>query len=680
MRHSFISKTMSAAMAASVAMGVIAMSGVAAFAAGGVKINETNFPDKTFRTYVSKHFDKNGDKTLSSDEITKAKTVDLSREFQYMQNDKPVYDKDEVKSLKGVEYLTELETLKFATNGVTSLDVSKNTKLVSLNCNYNRLSNLDLSQNTNLEYLHCSYCNLTSLDVSKNTKLCGLDASYNVDWDTADSSKRTAKDGLKKLDLSHNKKLIDIDVSDNFLLKTLKLTNLDKIIALDIDYTKITKVDFSKMKSLQICNISGTGFTDFVPSEHPELTGLFLAELGLSKIDLSKNPKLEYLSVKDNKLKSLDVSKNEALLSLEADNNLLTSLDLSKNSKLKSLYASNNKINYINVRHNPDLEFLFCYQNDLKSLDVSKNKNLNVLFCYMNKLTKLDLSKNAELTLLDCGGNKIEVLDVSGCPKLDTLGAKDMENLKRIIVPLGIKYSDFYLSYTDSSLNQKIFYIKPDYSRNATAKKPGNATVKYVIVNDATGERTEKELTVTVCYKDVTNQKDFWFDPTYYLTTNNVVKGYDKQTNFKPDNDCTRAQMVTFLWRLAGSPAPKSGKTDFTDIKSSDYFYKAVLWAVEQGITTGVSKTKFDPQAVCTRAQTVTFLWRMAGKIEPASKTNPFNDVSEKDYFYKAVLWASEKKIVAGYSDGSFKPADKCLRRQMVTFLYKYDKYINGKG
>ncbi|MBP5654952.1 MAG: S-layer homology domain-containing protein [Clostridiales bacterium] len=207
-----------------------------------------------------------------------------------------------------------------------------------------------------------------------------------------------------------------------------------------------------------------------------------------------------------------------------------------------------------------------------------------------------------------------------------------------------------------------------------TAKQAGQAAIK------ATVDGVTATCTVTVLYKDVTDPKDFWYNPTNYLTAAGVVKGYDKQTKFKPGNDCTRAQMVTFLWRLQGEPAPKSSTCKFKDVKKDDYFFKPVIWAVENGITTGVSKTKFNPQGVCTRAQTVTFLWRMADKPDPKSTMNKFKDVKKKDYFYKPVLWASEQKIVAGYKDGTFKPQGKCLRRQMVTFLYKYDKFVNGKG
>ncbi|MBO4580385.1 MAG: S-layer homology domain-containing protein [Clostridiales bacterium] len=224
---------------------------------------------------------------------------------------------------------------------------------------------------------------------------------------------------------------------------------------------------------------------------------------------------------------------------------------------------------------------------------------------------------------------------------------------------------------TWKSSDSKIAAVDPN--GKITAKMAGEVTIT------ATAAGKSANCVVTVLYKDVTSSKDFWYVPTNYLTAKGVVKGYDKQTNFKPANDCTRAQMVTFLYRLQGEPQPKSSTCKFKDVKKTDYFFKPVIWAVEQGITTGVSKTKFNPQGVCTRAQTVTFLWRMAGKPAPKTTKNPFPDVKKADYFYTATLWASEKKILAGLPDGTFNPQGKCLRRQMVTFLYKYDKFINNR-
>ena len=275
-------------------------------------------------------------------------------------------------------------------------------------------------------------------------------------------------------------------------------------------------------------------------------------------------------------------------------------------------------------------------------------------------------------------GQKVLYKKGNKAPKSATVSADDATTSKPAFVVCG-KSLTFNVASIIGSGN---YTWKSSDSKIATVDSKGVIQTKMAgsVTVTVTNGNKKHIIPITVLYKDVTNSKDFWYAPTNYLTAADVVKGYDKQTNFKPKNDCTRAQMVTFLWRLAGEPAPKSTTTKFKDIKSKDYFYKPVLWAVEKGITTGVSKTKFDPKGVCTRAQTVTFLWRMANKPEPKTKTNKFKDVKTKDYFYKATLWASEMNILAGYKVGTFKPQGKCLRRQMVTFLYKYDKFVNGKG
>ena len=226
-------------------------------------------------------------------------------------------------------------------------------------------------------------------------------------------------------------------------------------------------------------------------------------------------------------------------------------------------------------------------------------------------------------------------------------------------------------SITWKSSDTKVATV--DAAGKVTAKMAGPVT----ITASASGKTVK--CAVTVLYKDVTDGSKFWFEPTNYLTAKGVVKGYDKQTKFKPANDCTRAQMVTFIWRLMGEPAPKTSKCKFSDVKSSDYYYKACIWGNENGIVEGYKNGTFGPKIVCARKHAVTFLWRLAGKPDPKSKTNKFSDVKKSDYFYKATLWASEKNILAGYSDGTFRPQGDCLRRQMVTFLYKYDKYVNGK-
>ncbi len=141
-------------------------------------------------------------------------------------------------------------------------------------------------------------------------------------------------------------------------------------------------------------------------------------------------------------------------------------------------------------------------------------------------------------------------------------------------------------------------------------------------------------------------------------------------TTFSPKANCTRAQTVTFLWNASGKPEPTITECPFKDISESDYFYKAVLWAYENSITAGVSADKFGPEQTVTRGQVATFLYGIAGK--PAAGDEPFEDVNEGDYFEGPVAWAYEEGITAGTGATTFSPTADCLREQIVTFLYKY--------
>ena len=222
---------------------------------------------------------------------------------------------------------------------------------------------------------------------------------------------------------------------------------------------------------------------------------------------------------------------------------------------------------------------------------------------------------------------------------------------------------------TWSSSNPKIASV--DANGKLTANKAGKTTV--------TARSSDKTDTykIQVLYKDVTSTDDFWYEPVNWLTVRGVVKGYSDQTEFRPANECTRSQMLTFLWRLQGQPEPKSKTCRFPDVKETSYYFKPVIWAEEQGITTGYKDGTFKPKNNCTRAQAVTFMWRMAGKPAPKTTESKFPDVKDTDYFYRASLWASENKILEGMPDGTFDPQGKLLRRQMVTFLYRFDMYIN---
>ena len=164
----------------------------------------------------------------------------------------------------------------------------------------------------------------------------------------------------------------------------------------------------------------------------------------------------------------------------------------------------------------------------------------------------------------------------------------------------------------------------------------------------------------------------YYEDAVDWAVENGITQGTD-DTHFSPDGICTRAQAVTFLWRTAGSPKPETRAMPFTDVPVGSYYYDAVLWAVENGITKGTSDTTFSPDATCSRAQIVAFLWR-SEKSPAAGTTNPFADVKSTAYYADAVLWAVKEDITKGTTNMTFSPNADCTRAQIVTFLWRCKK------
>ena len=170
-----------------------------------------------------------------------------------------------------------------------------------------------------------------------------------------------------------------------------------------------------------------------------------------------------------------------------------------------------------------------------------------------------------------------------------------------------------------------------------------------------------------VTFSDVA-AKAYYANAVQWAVENKITKGTD-DTHFSPDQGCTRAQVVTFLWRAAGSPTV-SGDAGFVDVKSTDYYYDAVKWAVANGITNGTDATHFSPSATCTRAQVVTFMYRAEGSPATSGSCG-FVDVKSSDYYYNAVIWAVANEITNGTDATHFSPSATCTRAQVVTFLYR---------
>ena len=194
-------------------------------------------------------------------------------------------------------------------------------------------------------------------------------------------------------------------------------------------------------------------------------------------------------------------------------------------------------------------------------------------------------------------------------------------------------------------------------------------------------ERYEASFGITVNvdgvpFSDVKHDA-YYADAVAWAVANNITNGTN-DTTFSPDDPCTRGQVVTFLWRAIGEPEPTAAFNRFSDVKEDDYFYKAVLWAIDGSITMGTSDYTFSPDAPCTRAEIVTFLYRYA-KGSAAEAANPFTDVAAADYFYAPVMWAVANNITKGTSNTTFSPNDTCTRGQVVTFLYRAEFENSGK-
>ena len=220
--------------------------------------------------------------------------------------------------------------------------------------------------------------------------------------------------------------------------------------------------------------------------------------------------------------------------------------------------------------------------------------------------------------------------------------------------PQGCTWTSANTTYSTISSSGVVSYKKPGVSR-ITAKFGSPAAT----------------LTIRAWtfFDDVQDYNKYYFNPVYFSSMAGITSGKTART-FAPDENCTRAQVVTFLWRACDEPKARNRKNPFRDVPAGSYYYEAVLWAVEAGITTGTSANTFSPNDSCTRGQVVTFLYRTDGS--PAvSGSNPFKDVSSSAYYKNAVLWASKNNVTQGTSSTTFSPNNKCTRGQIVTFLYR---------
>jgi len=434
-------------------------------------------------------------------------------------------------------------------------------------------------------------------------------------------------------------------------------------------------------------------------------------------------------------LEKLDVSNNTKLEGLYIYNTQLTELDLSANTELKSLACQGTKISKLDLSGNTKLEWLACGNYEgLTDLDVSNCDNLTYfsatgarimfveigetvdIFERLKDSTGYINSANVEFSDKDVGYATITDNQITGVSEgeFDLYGSTDDHNAHVSITvyvvddlsnvnkkPESISMSQWCwraigehpdalnVTYSPYGTYEPIVKWESSDSKVVSFNDDGSFVVKTVPKGDPSSDEPG-EVTITATsesglvattslstnFTDVDDYTAYYYNPVYWAFNNGITTGKRGGDRFAPSDTCTRGQIVTFLWRLAGEPEP-SGDNPFSDIKSSAYYYKAVLWAYENGITTGRRGGKtFDPNGTCTRREIVTFLWRYAGKPEPTTATSKFSDVQDSSaYYYKAVLWAVDNGITTGKRGGkTFDPMGLCTRAMAVTFIYRYAK------
>ena len=347
---------------------LFALIAIATGTKASVVLNSTNFPDATFRVFVSELTGVDIGGTISDSKLEAVTTISV--------NDKNIFN------LKGIEYFTKLNELNCSNNQLTSLDLSKNTLLKYLTCDNNQLTSLDVSRCVLLSKLECYKNKLTSLDVANNTELLYLYCHTNK---------------LTLLSLNKNTKLQRLVCSYN-QLKDINVLYNNKLTQLNFAGNQLTSIDVSKCIELQDLDCRDNSLTSLNLSNNTALTKLICERNQLTALDLTKNTAINYIQCQNNQLASLNLNST-ALYFLYCQNNKLTSLDLSKCTLLETLYCNSNSLTTLKLStNNIKLETLICHHNQLREIDLSNKILLERLECQDNYLTHLELDNNSLIT------------------------------------------------------------------------------------------------------------------------------------------------------------------------------------------------------------------------------------------------------------------------------------------
>lgn len=337
-------------------------------------------------------------------------------------------------------------------------------------------------------------------------------------------------------------------------------------------------------------------------------------------------------------------------------------------------------------------ERAFEYCQSLKSVTIpdSVTSIQDAAFAVCSSLTSVTIPESVTSVGGAAFSNCNSLISLTIPDSVTSIGAEAFRGCKSLTsVTIGdgvTSLGDFLFIYSDSldtvtfkgdapsfTYNQNFYdHSEAFFGITATAYFPaGNPTWTADVMQDYGGNITWIPMRSNgkIGFTDVTNPDDFFYEPIYWAVDNGITTGYSDNT-FRPNALCHRAAVVTFLWRMAGKP-DEGISTAFSDMTGNDDFNRAITWASNHGIAAGYNDGTFRPYDPCHRAAIVTFLWRYAGRPEPISMAN-FSDMTGNDDFNKAISWAAENGITTGWADGTFRPYDSCKRLAVASFLYRY--------
>ena len=636
-----------------------------------INIDAKNFPDPGFRAYLAGReasFDLNRNGKFSAGEIALIKEIDFY----------DVRDASDICDLTGIAYFTELEVLNCYPFEVTKLDVSKLVKLKELLCPDSPLTTLDVSNNEALIALNCDNNQLTELDISNNN-------------------------ALQYLYCGHNQ-LTELDVKDKNALQHL-----------GCEYNQLTELDVSYNTALVTLNCSGNQLTTLDISKNTKLEWLYCYNNQLTALDATYNTALTYygLHCYDNVYEiELDENRSFSLSNLPEGfvvgrTSGWTGGELNEDKTVLTVYEGVNKVTYTYDCGNNNI-----YREDI-IFTLDATPRYTVTFdANGGTVTPESAKTNADGTLSTpptptLSGYTFDgwYTEASGGTEItpDYAFSADTTVYAHWTYTGGSGSggsssggSPSYSVTVDKTVNGTVTVSPKSASKGATVTLTVTPDKGYALetltVTDTSGNKVKltgkngkytftmpaSKVTVKATFMEDNSMLNFfvdvpagayYYDAVLWAAENGITGGVD-DTHFAPNAPCTRAQIVTFLWRAAGSPEPENVGS-FADVSADSYYAKAVAWAVENGITTGTGDGKFSPDATCTRAQAMAFIWRSQKSVAPDG-VNSFTDVAADAYYADAVQWAVENGITTGSGDGTtFSPNASCTRAQIVTFLFR---------